>query len=88
MLRALIHALTAQTAFVEIYISHVVSERDGIELTGLDALSATYAGHVTSILGNRTLILVYATHVNAAVHLVTVPNLDYATRAGLDAVAA
>ena len=85
MLRALVYTLAAQTALLKVNVSQVVLKGDGLERAGLDALAATYAGYVTSLLGNGTLILVDATYINPAVQFVLVAQFDDIARAGLDA---
>ena len=85
MLWAFVHALAAQTALLKVYICQVILKSDGLERAGLDALAASYAGNVTSLLGNGTLILVDAAYINPAVQFVLVAQFDYMARAGLDA---
>lgn len=85
MLRALVYALAAQTALLKVNVSQVVLKGDGLKRACLDALAATYAGHITSLLGNGTLILVYAAYIYPAVQFVLVTEFDDTARAGLDA---
>ena len=77
MLRALIHALSAQTALLKVDVCQVVLKRDCLKRAGLDALSATDATNLTGLLGYRTLILVNATYIDTAVQfvLVTLPGV-------------
>ena len=88
MLRALVHALTTQTALLKVNICQVVLKCDGVKRASLYALAATYAGYIASLLGNRALILIHATYVDASVHLVAVTQLNDITRASLYALAA
>ena len=88
MLRALVHALAAQTALLKVNVCQVVLKGDSLERAGLDALAATYAGGVASLLGNGTLILVDATYIDPAVQFVLVAEFNNLTRAGLGAGAA
>ena len=83
MLRALVHALAAQTALFEINVSQVVLQCDSLKRACLYALAATYAGYIASLLGNGTLILVYAAYIYPAVQLVLVAEFDDMARAGL-----
>ena len=85
MLRALIHALAAQTALLKVDVCQVVLKRDCLKRAGLDALSATDATNLASLLGYRTLILVNATYIDTAVQLVLVTQFYDHARAGLDA---
>ena len=64
MLRALVHALAAQAALLKVNVCQVVLKGDSLERAGLDALTATYAGGVASLLGNGTLVLVNATYID------------------------
>ena len=88
MLRAFIHALAAQTALLKVNVCQIVLKGNGLERAGLDTLAATYAGYITSLLGNGTLILVYAAYVNPAVQFVFVTEFDDMARAGLCACTA
>ena len=83
MLRTLVNALAAQTALLKVYVCKVVLKGDGLERAGLDALAATYAGYVASLLGYGTLVLVDAAYINSAVQLVLVAQFDDTARAGL-----
>ena len=83
MLRAFVDALAAQTALLKVDVCQVVLKGDSLERTGLDALAATYAGYVASLLGYGTLVLVDAAYINPAVQLVLVAEFDDAARAGL-----
>ena len=85
MLRALVYALAAQTALLKVNVSQVVLKGDGLKRACLDALAAAYAGNVTSLLGNGTLILVYAAYIYPAVQFVLVTEFDDIARAGLGA---
>ena len=67
MLRALVHALAAQTALLKVNVCQVVLKGDGLERAGLYALAATYAGNVTGLLGNGALVLVDAAYIYPAV---------------------
>ena len=88
MLRALVNALAAQTALLKVNVSQVVLKGDGLKRACLYALAATYAGYVTSLLGNGTLILVDAAYINPAVQFVLVAQFDDIARAGLGTCAA
>ena len=83
MLRALVNALAAQTALFKVNVGQIVFKRDGLKRTGLYALAATYAGHGARFPGYRPLILVNATHIDPAVHLVLVAEFNDKARAGL-----
>ena len=85
VLRTLVNALAAQTAFVRIYVRKVVLKRDSLKLAGLDTFAATYAGSSASLLGHRTLVLVDAAYINPAVQLVPVTQFNHTARAGLGA---
>jgi hypothetical protein len=58
--RTSVNALTAQTALVEIDVSHVVANGDSTKRTGLLALATSYAGSLTSFHGNSTFVFVDA----------------------------
>ena len=88
MLRALVNALAAQTALLKVNVCKIVLKGDSLERAGFDALAATYAGYIASLLGNGTLILIYAADVYPAVQLVLVAQFDDMARAGLCAGAA
>ena len=83
MLRALVNALAAQTALFKVNVGQIVLKRNSLKRTRLYAFSATDAGHVTRFFGYRPLILVYATHIDPAVHLVLAAEFNDKARAGL-----
>ena len=83
MLRALVYTLAAQTALLKVNISQVVLKGDGLELACLYALAASYATHLTCLLGHWTFVLVYATYINPTVQLVLVTQLNNHARASL-----
>jgi len=85
MLRTFIYALAAQTALLKVNVCQVVLKGDCLERAGLDALAATYATYLTSLLGYRTLVLVDAAYIDPAVQFVLVTEFDDLTRAGLSA---
>ena len=85
MLRALVHALAAKTALLKVNVCQVVLKGDSLERAGLDALTATYAGGVASLLGNGTLVLVNATYIDPAVQFVLVAEFYDMARASLGA---
>ena len=88
MLRALVHALAAQTALLKVNVCQVILKGDCLKRAGLDALATTYAGCIASLLGHGTLVLVYATYIDPAVQFVLVAEFYDMARAGLDACSA
>ena len=58
--RTSVNALTAQTALLGIDVRAVVADGDGAKRTFLLALTATYAGSLTSLHRNGTLVFVDA----------------------------
>jgi hypothetical protein len=58
--RTSVNALSTQATLVEIDVSHVAANGDGTKRAGLLALTATYAGSLTSLHRNGTLVFVDA----------------------------
>ena len=83
MLRALVNALAAQTALFKVNVRKIVLKSDSLKRTSLYAFSATDAGHGACLLGYRALILVHATYIDPAVHLILVTQFNDKARAGL-----
>ena len=82
------HALLAHLALGEIDVGEVVLHGDGLEGAHLGALAAADTGGLAVLHGHRTLLLVVARHIHAAVLGTFVANLDDGTRTGLGAHAA
>lgn len=60
-------------------------ESDGLERTGLHALTATDTGSLANLVRHSTLVAVYAHHDHSAVFRSFRPELDDSSRTGLDA---
>lgn len=86
--RALVHALATQLTLVEIDISEVVVECNGLERTGFGALAATDAGSRTVFASDGTLVATHAGHEYATVFGTFVAEFEECFRALTDACAA
>jgi hypothetical protein len=82
-------ALAAHLALLGIDVGEVVFERDCLELlAGLDALAATDAGSLASLVGDGSLVFVVAENDDATAFRTFEANLDDASRASFCASAA
>ena len=65
--RASFFTLSAQLALFRVDIGQIVVESDGLERTGLHALTATDTGSLANFVSHSALVAVYAHHDHSAV---------------------
>lgn len=73
---AFINTLGTHAALIEVNISHIVFDGDSIKLADLLTFTASDASNATSLLGNSTLVVVYALNVNSTALRTLLAELD------------
>ena len=82
--RASFLTLSAQLALFRVDIGQIVVESDGLERTGLHALTATDTGSLANFVSHNALVAIHAHHDHSAVFRSFRPELDDSSRTGLD----
>ena len=82
---ASLNAFAALLTLCEVDVGEVAAHLDGLERTGLEALLAAYAAHLTVLHGDGAFLHVVARHIHATVVLALGANLDDTARTSLGA---